>query len=229
MKVRFGTFQINSDTRQLCDPNGEIRLSPKAFELLRLLVSERPRALSKAELQEHLWPVTFVSEANLPLLVSEIRAALADPARSPLFIRTVPRFGYAFCGAASDTAAPAAMAGPSAAWCFLVVGSEHVSLTEGVTVLGRDPEADVTINVSGVSRLHARIRVTAAGATVEDLDSKNGTFLKGQRLAGVSSLQDSDEIRLGMFPLTFRTASPGVTTETQHSSGTVPGKADVLR
>lgn len=220
MKVRFGAFQIDSETRQLSGLKGEIHLSPKSFELLSVLVASRPKALSKAELQEHLWPSTFVSEANLPLLISEVRAALGDSTRAPRFIRTVPRFGYAFCAAGFD--ADNAAATPSGSWCFLMVGSDRVPLEEGVTVIGRDPEADVTVNVSGVSRLHARIRVSGVGVTVEDLDSKNGTFLKGQRLTGVSAVTDGDEIRLGLFPLTFRTASESTTTETQQSSGTTP-------
>lgn len=223
MKVCFGPFQLDADTRQLCGVKGEIHLSPKAFELLRLLVVTRPRALSKGELQEHLWPVTFVSEANLALLVSEVRAALGDPAREPRFIRTVPRFGYAFCGAAFDAGEVATALAP---WCFLLVGSQRVPLGEGVTVLGRDPEADVTIHGSGVSRRHARIHVTRVGATVQDLNSKNGTFLKGRRLAGISPLEDSDEIRLGLFPLIFRTSRMAATTETQQGSTAVSGKRD---
>ena len=105
MKVRFGAFQVDSETRQSSGVNGDIHLSPKAFELLSVLVSARPRALSKGELQEHLWPVMSVTEANLPLLVSEVRAALGDAAHAPRYIRTVPRFGYAFCSAAFDAAA----------------------------------------------------------------------------------------------------------------------------
>ena len=87
-----------STRRQLTRAGREIHLEPKAFELLSALVLERPKALSKADLQERLWPGTFVAEANLSNLVAEIRAALGDPARAPLFVRTVHRFGYAFCG-----------------------------------------------------------------------------------------------------------------------------------
>jgi len=216
MKVRFGGFQIDADTRQLFGVNGEVHLAPKVFELLRLLVEARPRALSKGELQDHLWPSTFVSEANLPLLVSDLRSALGDSASTPRFIRTVPRFGYAFCGAALDAGAETA-AGQVARW-YLVIGTDHISLKAGATVLGRDPEADIAVNASGVSRLHARIHITGIGATVEDLGSKNGTFVKGRRVASAAPLQDGDEIRLGMFPVTFRAEAPSSTTETVHSS-----------
>src|SRR5260370_8880521 len=98
MKLRFGEFTLDADTRQVLRADREIHLSPKAFELLHVLVEHRPRALSKAALQERLWPDTFVSEANLPNLVSEIRGALGDVARRGRFVRTVHGYGYAFCG-----------------------------------------------------------------------------------------------------------------------------------
>jgi DNA-binding winged helix-turn-helix (wHTH) protein len=60
------------------------------------MVEAAPRALSKSELLEHLWPGTFVVEANLPHLIAEIREALEDTSRSPRFVRTVHGFGYAF-------------------------------------------------------------------------------------------------------------------------------------
>jgi eukaryotic-like serine/threonine-protein kinase len=100
VRFRFDSFTLDLETRQLTGAGQEIHLEPKAFELLSALVLERPKALSKAELQERLWPGTFVAEANLSNLVAEIRAALGDPARAPRFVRTAHGFGYAFCGEA---------------------------------------------------------------------------------------------------------------------------------
>jgi len=216
MKVRFGGFQLDGDARQVFGPNGEVHLSPKAFELLRVLLESRPRAVSKAELQNTLWPDTFVSEANLPLLVSDLRSALGDPAKSPRFIRTVPRFGYAFSGVVRDADEQGQPAGE--ARCYLTIGTDRVPLREGSTTVGRDARADIIAPASGVSRLHARIHVTGAGVTIEDLGSKNGTFVRGVRLDGVARLSDGDEIRLGMLPITFRTAAPSPTTETLQSA-----------
>ena len=81
MRIRFGRFTLDLETRQLTSDGHEIHLEPKAFDLLSALVLERPKALSKADLQERLWPGTFVTEANLSNLVAQIRAALGDPAR----------------------------------------------------------------------------------------------------------------------------------------------------
>jgi Tol biopolymer transport system component/DNA-binding winged helix-turn-helix (wHTH) protein len=115
VRIRFGTFTLDIETRQLTSAGREIHLEPKAFELLSALVLERPKALSKADLQERLWPGTFVSEANLSNLVAQIRAALGDPARASKFVRTAHRFGYAFCGEAvtsTDDACPTRLPDP---------------------------------------------------------------------------------------------------------------------
>src|SRR5205809_546189 len=64
VQVRFGPFTLNLDTRQLTQEGREIHLAPKAFDLLAALVADRPKVLSKAELQQRLWPETFVAEAN---------------------------------------------------------------------------------------------------------------------------------------------------------------------
>ena len=97
----FGDFALDLESRQLVRAGTPVSLSPKAFQLLGLLVEGHPKALSKTELQDRLWPGTFVVEKNLTNLVSEIREALGDDPASPRFIRTVHRFGYAFHAAAS--------------------------------------------------------------------------------------------------------------------------------
>lgn len=216
MTTRFGEFRLDTESRQLFRGEAEIHLSPKAFELLKLLVERRPRALSKAELQRHLWPDTFVSEGNLPLLIGEVRAALGDSVRDSQFVRTVQRFGYAFCGTVpdDDSGAPVGRTAGEPN-CWLVVGSQRIPLPSGDHTVGRDPAASVWLNVSGVSRLHARIRVSGADALIEDGQSKNGTYVRGERITAPMRLENGDEIRLGSLVLIFRVWSPEDTTETQ--------------
>jgi non-specific serine/threonine protein kinase len=96
MRVAFGDFVFDSDTRELLCGGNRVTLSPKAFQLLEVLIENRPRALSKSVLHDRLWANTFVVEANLSNLVGEIRHALGEDSRTPRFVRTVPRFGYAF-------------------------------------------------------------------------------------------------------------------------------------
>ena len=102
MRVSFGALVLDSDTRELLRDGALVPLSPKAFELLCLLVAQRPKAMAKSDLQDRLWPKTFVVEKNLANLVGEIRAAIGDDPSNPRFIRTVHRFGYAFREPASE-------------------------------------------------------------------------------------------------------------------------------
>ena len=96
MRLQFDDLTFDSDSRQIRVTGKEVRLSPKAFELLALLIDRRPNAVSKADIRDRLWPGTFVSESSLPSLVSEIRGALGDDGKDPRFIRTLHGFGSAF-------------------------------------------------------------------------------------------------------------------------------------
>ena len=219
VRLRFGDLTFDPDTRQLLRGGDDVHLSPKAFELLKTLIDHRPRALSKNELHQHLWPATFVSEANLASLIAEIREALGDIARQPRFIRTVHRFGYAFSGQAEEERAarpgtdsrvghgPNPDRGP-AGFCWLVKDGKRVPLVPGENILGRESDGGgIRIDSRTVSRSHARIVVSGSGASLEDLDSKNGTYLRGESVTRAVALKDGDEIRIGAVALRFRMAS----------------------
>ncbi|HXW06406.1 MAG TPA: FHA domain-containing protein [Vicinamibacterales bacterium] len=211
MQVRFGRFTLDTESRQLRHGDTERHLSPKAFELLRLLIECRPAALSKAQLHERLWPSTFVSDATLTSLVAELRSALGETSRRSRFVRTVHRFGYAFKGAVIEPQTrPAPGDRPR---CWVIWDGGQVSLDEGEHLLGRDRDVAVWLESPTVSRHHARIRIGGHTATIEDLGSKNGTYLRGERLAEPSILTDGDELRLGSVPLKFRLL--GITSSTQ--------------
>jgi DNA-binding winged helix-turn-helix (wHTH) protein len=103
MRLLFGDCTFDSDSRTLVRNGESVRVTAKAFQLLELLLEARPKPVAKADLFANLWPDTFVSEANLASLVKEIRAAIGDDARSPRYVRTVHRFGYAFSGTVTET------------------------------------------------------------------------------------------------------------------------------
>ena len=212
MTYRFGRFVLDLDTRQLLLGEGEIHLSPKAFELLAMLIRNRSRAMAKAELQEALWPSTFVEETNLASLVAEIRRAVGDSASAPIFVRTVHRFGYRFVGAVieSGRAAPDRSSGSR---CFLVFENRRTLLLDGINVIGRAPDATIQCDAPGVSRHHAQIVMSDDGATLEDLGSKNGTYLHRERVTS-ARLSDGDAIRIGNALLTFCIDPPLEPTET---------------
>lgn len=212
MIVRFGHFVLDYEARQLLVDGTEIHLSPKAFEMLAILLGERARAVSKAELLNRLWPSTFVEETNLASLVAEIRRALHDSAVEPAFVRTVHRFGYRFIGDVAAVGAPSSTASSQPRPC-LIFENRQLLLMEGTNVIGRAPDATIQCLGAGVSRHHARIVVSADGVTLEDLGSKNGTYLRNERIAS-ARLSDGDEIRLGKASLTFRSGPPVDPTET---------------
>lgn len=212
MRISFGGLTLDTDTRQLLRGSEDLPLSPKALDLLALLLESRPRALSKAELQDRLWPKTYVSESNLAGLVAEIRRAIQDDPRTPRFVRTVHRFGYAFAGTVgADRASNDRRAADSRLW--LVHGKRQVPLVEGENILGREPEHGGFDSVT-VSRRHARIVVEGGQAVLEDLGSKNGTSLRGRLIDSKQTLIDGDEIGLGSVTLIFRALSKGPSTRT---------------
>jgi len=213
MSARFGKFVFDESSRELRSGSQPVPLSPKAFELLAVLFRERPRALSKAELRDRLWPDTFVGETSLPRIVGEIRRALGDRSDRASFVRTVHRFGYAFVGVVTDVGergSGRAGTGPETG-CALLWGERIVSLAEGENVVGRDAGCTLTIPSSLVSRRHASIVVTGERATLRDLGSKNGTSIAGRRLEGERALAEGDEVRIGPALLVFCTPSAGST------------------
>jgi DNA-binding winged helix-turn-helix (wHTH) protein len=212
--MRFGPFTLDLDTRQLTQSGCEIHLTPKAFDLLAALAVDRPKVLSKAELQERLWPRTFVAEANLSNLVAEIREALGDQARSPVFVRTAHGFGYAFCGDAT-TLPTLREAGSDRPLCWLEWGQRRFPLSVGEHVIGRDPDVGVRLDASTVSRRHARLVVTDEGTVLEDFGSKNGTFRGSERVTSPIRLADGDTIGIGSLQVTFHTRARMMSTDTQ--------------
>jgi DNA-binding winged helix-turn-helix (wHTH) protein len=211
----FGPFTLDDEARQLLRETEPIHLSPKAFELLKALVEARPRALSKAELHERLWPNTFVTDANLGILIAEIRSALDDEARAPHYVRTLHGFGYAFSGAAIELTRAAVQPASSGVSYWLIWRKQKFALAEGTNLAGRSPEAAVWLDVPGVSREHARLTIEHGAATLEDLGSRNGTFRAGERIAAPVLLRDGDQIQLGPVLMTFRVWLPGAGTATQ--------------
>jgi DNA-binding winged helix-turn-helix (wHTH) protein len=213
MNFQFADLVLDTDSRALTRDGRPVAISPKAFRLLQILLESRPRAIPKAELHRRLWPDTVVSDVNLPTLVAEIRQAIGDDARSPRFIRTVYGYGYAFSGEAAVGGVRAG--GADGENLFrLLWGQREVALTEGENILGRGSDSLVWIDAQSVSRRHARLRIDAGLATLEDLGSKNGTFVNGVRLTTPLALRDGDELRIGSVPMTLKVYAKPASTET---------------
>ena len=215
MRVRFAPFDLDSDTRQLLRDGEDVHLSPKAFAVLSVLLAKRPNVVAKADLFGEIWPDVFVVDANLNVLVGEIRRALDDDAQSPRFIRTVHGVGYAFCGQAIEAGRRSRsvglqpdrfVEGGTAVRFWLAWKNQTFSLEEGDNIIGRDPRCEVWVDHSGVSRRHARIRIEGGESrpVLTDLESTNGTFVAGKRITEATPLTDGDAIKVGSVTLKFR-------------------------
>lgn len=208
MRVRFDDFVLDRATRQL-SKSGEVRpLEPKAYELLDLLISRRPAAVSKQEIRDRLWPETFVAESHLSSLAARVRRALDSNAAGPGFLRTVHGFGYAFAAeAAEEEQTPR----PERSVAQVEWERGVALLMEGENLIGRGEEMSVRIDEDGVSRRHARIVAAAGRFTLEDLGSKNGTYLRDRRLEEPAEITDGAAFRLGRTALVFRVPRRGET------------------
>lgn len=212
-RIRFNPFTLDVGTRQLTRDNCEVHLAPKAFELLLALIVARPKVLSKAALQQHLWPETFVAEANLSNLVAEIREALSDRGPTPTWIRTAHGFGYAFCAEALTLTGPD-VADLDQPTCWLQWGRRRFPLSIGEHIIGRDADAEVKLDGSTVSRRHAKLIVTAESTVLEDFGSKNGTRRGSKRVTSPIELVDGDAIYIGSLLISFHVRASQGSTET---------------
>ena len=141
----------------------------------------------------------------------KIRAALHDSSREPKFMRTLHGYGYAFAG---DQAPEEPLRERAATSYWLSFGDEQLPLRAGENIVGRTIAADVRLDVVGVSRRHACILIIDGEVFVEDGGSKNGTFVKGQRITSRQRLAPDEEVAFASTRVTLRVESPSEPTET---------------
>ncbi len=202
---------VDVGTRLVRREGIELRLAPKAFDLLLILVMNQPNAVRHEQLHAALWPGVHVSETSLAALVTQLRKTLGDTADGGHVIRTLHRVGYAFIGDAV-VAGPAPVAGTPV--YRLIWQGESIELPAGESVIGRDRGCAVRIDADSVSRHHARVNVTGHEASIEDLGSKNGTWVAGERIDGAVPLTDGTSFRLGSETVRFELAIENRPTKT---------------
>jgi pSer/pThr/pTyr-binding forkhead associated (FHA) protein len=118
--------------------------------------------------------------------------------------------GYAFQAGPGD----AGGAGNEAPAGWLIGAGRRVAVFTGENVIGREGDGVIAVSSPTVSRRHARLTIDDRGATLEDLRSKNGTFINDQPLASPVPVSDGDIVRIGSIVLTFRLARPASSTQT---------------
>jgi DNA-binding winged helix-turn-helix (wHTH) protein len=208
MRLKFGDCVLDLSARQFERADKVVSLEPKMYELLEVLIKRRPALVTNNELDELLWPNVYVARTSLTRLVSELRAVLGDTPRDSRVIRTLYKAGYAFC--ADVTCLPPTRSSP--ATIELLWTKQSLPLTDGEHIAGRDVECSLVIDGTTVSRRHARITVAHGAATIEDLDSTNGTYVNGTRISAPRRLTPGDEFALGSEVLRVRPRSSSALT-----------------
>lgn len=208
--LSFANCTLDIATRELKRDGLAVHLPPKAFMLLAYLVHERPRVVPRGELDERLWPKSYVGRSSLGRLVAELRTAIGDDARAPRIIRTVHGAGYAFC--AEVASGPL----PGKAFFVLLWRDLPIALGDGEHLIGRESDCHIVVDVAGVSRHHARIEVAGSQALIGDLSSKNGTYVNRRRIASPTVLEHLDQISVGTAVLTVRRLADSAATQTVH-------------
>ena len=215
MAYRFGPFLYDSVSHGLARDGAEIALTHKSRELLLLFLHNPGRLLKREEITEKVWPDVAVTDDAVRFQVAELRKALGE--QGDAFIKTIRGEGYRWeapvKAAADRPVRPAEIEGTArpVPRFRLVLDSREIQLLEGENVIGRDPDGALWIDHASVSRRHARIVIARGKATLEDLDSKNGTHLNGKKIARRTPLSDGDGIRVGPETMVFRTSIPGTT------------------
>jgi DNA-binding winged helix-turn-helix (wHTH) protein len=217
--VRFGSFEVDLATRELRRNGVRLRVQPQPVTVLAALLERPGDLITREELRSKLWPgnVFIDFDHALNKAVSKLREALGDAGDQPQFIETLAGRGYRFIAPVSAVD-EYSRAKPVLA--RLLFQSRTVSLPAGTHVIGRDEGLIARIDSTTVSRRHAQIVLGARTATIEDLQSKNGTRLNDRRIVSRTELADGDRIRIGSIAITFRTNAAFSTETVGKSSGT---------
>jgi DNA-binding winged helix-turn-helix (wHTH) protein len=202
---RIGEWTVEPDLDRISRGEESVSLRPRVTELLVCLARRGDRLASTRYLIDSVWGTEFVTVNALTQLVAELRRALGDDPKQPRYVETIPRRGYRLV--ASTTMAESAGATDAAEDLhFMLIddaGGELV-LHRGENIIGRAPDATIRVDVSEISRSHARILIDGMRATLEDLGSKNGTYLRGRRVEGPVEIGNADEIQIGADLARFR-------------------------
>ena len=195
MRLRFGDFLFDRGTRRLLRGAEERRLGAKAFDLLDLLLSQRPNVVARDRIRVRVWPAAVVADSTVATVMAELREALEDDPQSPRFLRTVHGVGYAFCGEAAELAEPSSVVAVGAPNYRLVLRDREVSLHQGENLLGRVENGVAWLDSPTVSRRHARIVIegrrrsskTSAAKTARSCGSGEwpGRFLSSMETCSV--------------------------------------------
>jgi DNA-binding winged helix-turn-helix (wHTH) protein len=225
---RFREFELDLAAYALRRARKRIKLEKLPMEVLILLVENAGALVGREQIQAALWGAdVFVEhDSAINTAVRKVRHALGDDAERPRFVETVVSKGYRFIAPVERSRdSPERSSGIEAAsspshrsrggfprYC-LTRGREEFVLGAGDNLLGRDANARVYVDHPSVSRRHARISIESDRAMLEDLKSRNGTFVGGRKVDAPTELRHGAIIGLGPITLTFLVLSAAASTK----------------
>jgi DNA-binding winged helix-turn-helix (wHTH) protein len=211
----LGQWLVQPSLGRISYEGNEVHLRPQLMDLLLTLVSSRGKVVSKVEILDTVWPGDYVSESALTRCMAELRSAFGDDAKAQAVIETIPKRGYRLIPEVHTLSEPTVTSPPSFDSPYrLAYGDRLIPIDEGETIIGRNPNATIRIDSIDVSRQHARIVIKDSLATIEDLGSKNGTFVAGKAVQGCVELLTGNKIIIGRTSLVFRIVGITGTTQT---------------
>lgn len=214
----LGDWKVEPTLGRISRNGRYVRLRPRAMDVLVTLALAAGELVSKRNLIDAVWRTEFVSDHALTQVIAEIRAALGDDARKPEFIQNIPRRGYRLVADVNLVSKAGELAN-KALLPFRLQGDDvDHPLVQGQNVIGRATDADIYINRTEVSRCHAKVVVQGSTASIEDLGSKNGTYLNGRILEEPTTLSNGDEIWIGRRVARLRFLIEGEPTQTEAST-----------
>lgn len=199
---RVGEWLVEPSLNRISNDEISVRLQLKVMDVLVCLAERAGEVVTRQEIIDRVWATEYIADNTLTHAIAEIRAALGDDAREPRYIETIPRRGYRMIAPVAPFDADRVQSGGSVFW--LTGAGVELVLHQGENLIGRVPDAHIRIKSPKISRRHARITVNGESAVVEDLGSKNGTFVGGVRVDGPTPLGHADQIRLGQLAALLR-------------------------
>jgi DNA-binding winged helix-turn-helix (wHTH) protein len=241
---RLEDWLVEPQLNRVSNGASSVHLEPKAMEVLLCLADHVGEVVPRRVLVDRVWSTEFITDSTLTHTIADLRRALADDARAPRFIETIPKRGYRLI---ADTVGgprneptgrgsnpghePLAVivgekvqlghrAGSHFSDHVLCLGDQEIPLIEPTIVFGRGQEADIQFLVSEVSRRHARVNVVNSEAVIEDLGSKNGTTVNNRAIDQPHRLRSGDAVGIGPTTMIYRWLSvePTRTSDTPESS-----------
>jgi len=204
MSFRLGEWLVEPSLNRLSNGDTTIQIELRVMAVLLCLAQHAGEVVTRRRLVDSVWDDGFVADNTITHAVAELRKAFGDDHRDPRFIETIHRRGYRLIAPVHINEALSVMSSAPYLSFLAVARGLEIPLNEGENLIGRAPDAAVTIPSMKVSRHHARITVVHDTASLADLGSKNGTFLNGTRIQQPVPLDGGDLIGVGCETETIR-------------------------